>query len=646
MLLFAAFAAALVSANDWDGVLIKGWTDKENPVGYKVGEEIVFTLAATNVPERLAAGEYVLDWRRTGDDGRVETGRAPFKDGEVCRVATRLDIPGFVRLEAYVQDKDGKRVRRDVHTPGAAGWMNGGKDVYFDGGAGVDVGRIGKMTPEPKDFDAWWAEQKRLLATVPLKETLKEVKTRDGCRISELYVDCFGPRPVSGYLFMPVDAKPKSCRAVCVFQGYGFSKQSYPEWRAGHCVRANEIVLEINAHGYELGRDKAYYDEFEKSTHPAGYSYAFSPEENARPETAYFRFMALRVLRALEYLKSLPEWNGKDLLAEGGSQGGLQTSWAAGLDPDVSLARPSITWGCDYAATEPGGRLHGSWFIKYAPGLEYFDAVSHIRRAKCPVEITRAGLGDYVCPPSGLAAYYNAIRTPKSIWWVQGSQHGFVPTSPNQAYAVRDPFGESAVWKDLFDGKDLSGWTEVRDYAVTGGYTSPEPTWAVVDGAIRTTGTPFGYLRTRRGDFGDFVLRLEYRWWRRTEKPNSGVFLRVGAATGAFLPRCYENQLCPPSVCSLYALGGAELEGVAPRNAYDPANPLSGIAAANAKTPSSEKPFGEWNSLEVRVVGDEAICQLNGVEMNRVKGLKIASGAIALQSEGGAAEFRKIQIME
>ena len=44
------------------------------------------------------------------------------------------------------------------------------------------------------------------------------------------------------------------------------------------------------------------------------------------------------------------------------------------------------------------------------------------------VEITRAGLGDYTCPPSGLAISYKNIASPnKSIKWVQGSDHGFVP---------------------------------------------------------------------------------------------------------------------------------------------------------------------------------------------------------------------------
>ena len=199
---------------------------------------------------------------------------------------------------------------------------------------------------------------------------------------------------------------------------------------------------------------------------------------------------------------------------------------------------------------------------------------------------------------------------------------------------------------ELFNGKDLAGWTAVADHDVTGGYSAQEPTWSVVDGAIRTTGTPFGYLRTKRADFADFTLRLEYRWWRNTKKPNSGVFLRLASETGTFIPKCYENQLERNSVCSVFALGGSVLEGVAPRNPYDPANALSGIAAAPAKAPSAEKPFGEWNTLEIEVRGDTVVSRLNGVEMNRVTGVKNPKGAIALQSEGGAVEFRNIVVEE
>ena len=97
---------------------------------------------------------------------------------------------------------------------------------------------------------------------------------------------------------------------------------------------------------------------------------------------------------------------------------------------------------------------------------------------------------------------------------------------------------------DLFNGRDLSGWTAVADQDVTGDYAASEPTWYATNGTIRTTGTPFGYLRTKRGDFADGRLHVEYRWWRETEKPNSGVFVRLSAERGTFIPTTVENQLC------------------------------------------------------------------------------------------------------
>ena len=198
--------------------------------------------------------------------------------------------------------------------------------------------------------------------------------------------------------------------------------------------------------------------------------------------------------------------------------------------------------------------------------------------------------------------------------------------------------------KGPFNGKDLAGWTAVVDYGITGGYSAAEPTWEVKDGAIRTTGTPFGYLRTQRADYADFRLRVEYRYWRATEKPNSGVFVRLANDSGCFIPTCYENQLCAGMACDVLALGGAAIDGVTPRDAYDPARPLSGIARAAAAGETSEKPLGEWNALEIEVRGDAIVSRLNGVERNRVKGLKTPKGAIALQSEGGAIEFRNLTI--
>ena len=44
--------------------------------------------------------------------------------------------------------------------------------------------------------------------------------------------------------------------------------------------------------------------------------------------------------------------------------------------------------------------------------------------------------------------------------------------------------------------------------------------------------------------------------------------------------------------------------------------------------------------------GDTLVSTLNGVVRNRVKGLTVRKGAIALQSEGGAVEFRNLTVAE
>ena len=77
------------------------------------------------------------------------------------------------------------------------------------------------------------------------------------------------------------------------------------------------------------------------------------------------------------------------------------------------------------------------WYIPWTESMGYYDAVNFAKRipATCRTVIPRAGLGDYCCPPMGLAKLWNNIHAGnKSVVWVQGSEHGYVP--PN--YDGRD----------------------------------------------------------------------------------------------------------------------------------------------------------------------------------------------------------------
>ena len=171
--------------------VLTGATDRD-PLGYKAGETMSFTLAAK--------GGKSVRWTRTGDDGRTEKGEASADKPVV--VKTSLDRPGFVRIVAELLDASGKAV------------------ASFDGGAGAEVDGIRPDNPAPEDFDAFWARHKAALAKVAMDGAIcREVASgRSDVKLYEVSIPCAGPRPATGFLSVP--AKPGKYPARIHFHGY------------------------------------------------------------------------------------------------------------------------------------------------------------------------------------------------------------------------------------------------------------------------------------------------------------------------------------------------------------------------------------------------------------------------------------------
>ena len=430
-----ANTSSIALGGSLDNAWLKGTTDKD-PVSYKPGEKIVFTVEPQDLDGPVPEGEFFLRWERTGDDGVTEKDKIPF-DGKPFVYETSLAKPGFVRLLVEVVDADGKPYQKkftgDATTPEGKIAMNkyekAKKTVFFDGGAGADIDTLQQGSPEPVDFDEFWKREKEALAALPFNAKRVEIPCKNpDVNLYAVSIDCTGPRPVTGYLSIPKAAEQgRKYGARLGTLGYGTKEQQPPE-----NPHAATIILTINAHGFllrEFGATDEYYKTFPSTIQTKPYSYGLNPEENAKAETAYFYGMTLRVIRALQYLKSLPEWNGETLVAEGGSQGGTQSIWAAGCGEGVTRASCAFPGFCDMGK-ELVGRLRGGWpRVIYAPGLDYFDPVNFAKRipSTCSVDIPRAGLGDYTCEPSGIAVLWNNLKCPKRILWMQGSEHGYVP---------------------------------------------------------------------------------------------------------------------------------------------------------------------------------------------------------------------------
>ena len=446
-----SLVAATSLAGLLDGAWLKGTTDKD-PLTYRPGETMTFTLTPQGLDGTVPEGAYFLDWKRSDDYGATETGREPFT-GAPFVYRTKLDKPGFVRLEAYVVDKNGKRYTKkflgDATTPEGRRAMNEferrKKSVFFDGGAGVSIEAL-TSHEEPKDFDAFWAKQYARLDRVPIKDAKIEIASPNPkARLYAVRIDCAGLRPVTGYLTVP-KAVDDGATYPCRLETHGYSGDRCTHFKPGWC-RDDEIVLNMNAHGLKLvefGATEADTKALRWEIRSNGNAYAFDAKQNEDPEVAYFNGMVLRVKRGLQYLKTVKGWNGKDLIASGGSQGGLQTIWAAGCGEGVTRAESSITWCCDmYNNNIRRERKISSdgWYIPWTESMGYYDAANFAKRIPaqtCHTYITRAGLGDYCCPPMGLAKLWNNIPGNKEIKWVQGSEHGYVPPEYEGRDIVRE----------------------------------------------------------------------------------------------------------------------------------------------------------------------------------------------------------------
>lgn len=181
---------------------------------------------------------------------------------------------------------------------------------------------------------------------------------------------------------------------------------------------------------------------------------------------------------------------------------------------------------------------------------------------------------------------------------------------------------------DLFNGKDFSGWTIcLRSNA------PPADTFNVSNGLMHCTGQPYGYARTDKS-FRDYKLTVEWRFVKVAPRAdNTGVFVHVRPPDKVF-PFCIENQGQYHHQGDFIFQGGAMFQGT------------NGMKQGmiRMKSPQNENAPGEWNTYEIFCRGDTVKNYVNGKLMNEVTGCNASSGAIAMQSEGGEWEARKIYI--
>lgn len=388
---------------------------------YEKGEDIVLKaqILEDGKPMTGKTLRYVV--KKEGMGGEI----VDVPSDKSVTIKTKMDKPGRCTFTFIAMD--GKNM------------MQGKVEGKDNRGAAFDVGvivsplEVKPAVEAPADFKEFWDKEKKILEDMPLNA--KVVPAPEAPAHDKItFVTCDvgqGFRPVNGIVHIPANAEPKSLPIQLFVHGAGVDQPKIvwtPPARGAARRLGKRIIMNLPAHGLPCDKPKEFYDELNK-----GELKLYPFINNGDVNKYYMKGMILRVIRALQYLKSLPEWNGKDIVVNGGSQGGAQSLFAAGADPQVTEIFAEVPAMCDLGGTVVGrvagwpkpyykqgdkyvlSTDYGSHNVKPADkSVEkfagYFDAVNFAKyiNPECKVYMLAGGI-DGVCPSTSIFAAYNTM---------------------------------------------------------------------------------------------------------------------------------------------------------------------------------------------------------------------------------------------
>jgi len=327
-------------------------------------------------------------------------------NGKPLKFKASMDRPGWMMFSFSVIGKDGKelsgpKVFRHRRKPTVVGEIG---TIY-------DRDLIRAYPSRPADFKEFWAKERAKLDKTPLDPVIKEVKavsnTADKVKCYAIEIKSSGMHPVTGYMAVPVNAQAKSLPVVVDFLS-GVWGDASKQIACQTAASANMVSLYVTWHGMATGHPANWYVKNRKWYKPL--------KDIDKPGKWLLHDMYVRVMRTFDFAKSIPEWNGKELIVRGGSGGGLQAIAAAGLVPEITTALVGVPSGCEMNAHRmgrwPAYVLRSCPEVAKRPEVEraiaYYDCVNFAPDIKCEIFVS-TGFTDEMCMPSAVIAFYNNL---------------------------------------------------------------------------------------------------------------------------------------------------------------------------------------------------------------------------------------------
>lgn len=380
------------------------------------------------------------DWLyQTGENAKVEVSFCKYgipRDGElkysIGNDMLQPDKHGSVKL------KNGRAVI-NMGTKKTPGFRDMKLSVSLDGKTyehhikvGFSVDKIKPYTQEPQDFRSFWQKNVEELKQVPMsytKELYKDYCTdKIDCYLVKLQIDNMG-HSMYGFLFYPKNAQPGKHPVVLCPPGAGIKTIKDP-MRNKYYAENGFIRFEVEIHGLDPRISSETFGEISRAFNDRNGGYLANGLENK--DIYYMKHVYVGLVRCIDFLTSLPEWDGKNVAVQGGSQGGALSIIAAGLDSRVTQCvanHPALSDMAGYAAKGgTGGYPHFCRQPQILSNkdclntLAYFDVVNFARYVKAPTYLTW-GYNDVTCPPTTSYAVWNTLKCTKESLLTPINEH-------------------------------------------------------------------------------------------------------------------------------------------------------------------------------------------------------------------------------
>lgn len=389
-----AFYLGLISqlfAQSQSGPLIRIMISPSNTgMVYKTGEQVEFDVAiykfgqlVKNAEIVYAVGPEMMEPEKE-ETIVLKSGQGKIKGGSMSK-------PGFLRCEVrYTED---------------------GVEYRNTGTAGIEPENIQPTTTAPQDFSQFWRTNMEELAKVPLEPVLT-LMPEQSTHQTNVYHISFNNIQGRIYGILTVPKAPGRYPAILHVPGAGIRPYS------GTNLNQNVISLQVGIHGIPVNEYNSPLYQNLSSGALNGYM-RFNLDDKDR---YYYKRVYLGMVKAVDFIFSLPEFDGVSLGVMGGSQGGALSIVTAGLDNRVKYLVSYYPALCDltgYLEGRAGGwpHLFKDEFTNTKNKIEtsrYYDVVNFARQVKVP-GFYSTGFNDNVCPPTSIYAAYNSIAAEKQM---------------------------------------------------------------------------------------------------------------------------------------------------------------------------------------------------------------------------------------